>query len=541
MGQRSFSGAVVSARSVGNTTRVLLLTTILVTGCGAPPATVGPSSSGSPPETSPGASGGTVADGVIAASFDDLPFSFTLPTGWTLGTPAQRDTFWQSMSERGAGIAANLAAEANARGAPVAVIAYDGTENDDRNPVLTCSYLSRGSTSPSEAFETGKRQNLEGISASPNLVGAPTTDDIKLPLGDVARIRWREQAAETDISSIGYLFVAGPSIVTCVFRTATAAVAAREAEWEGILRTFESAAHWSVTATLRVGIKPFEIAAGGGSIWVADADSGELSRIEPATNGVTSIDLRTGRSRNLAPWAVAYADSRIWVTTLDFNAQLNAIDGLLLVIDPATGAITDEVRVGAGATGLALGFGSAWVSNTEDRTVLRIDEATLEVTETIKVGASPGTVAVSETGVWVADTDDETVSMIDPATNKVVKTVELGPQLRAMAVGERGVWVSGQDALYLLDAGSGDILERLGLAGIAGLAAGGGKIWATEGLGTRVLEIDEAAAEVVESVTLDTNSWGIAELDGTLWVVQPAAAENKCEERKPGTVTRIDH
>jgi len=85
--------------------------------------------------------------------------------------------------------------------------------------------------------------------------------------------------------------------------------------------------------------------------------------------------------------------------------------------------------VGADPIGIAPGEGSLWVVNAEidaaQGTVTRIDPATGEVLTTVDVGVVPLQVAVGEGGVWVSNSDDDTVSRIDPSSDEVVAEIDV--------------------------------------------------------------------------------------------------------------------
>jgi len=196
------------------------------------------------------------------------------------------------------------------------------------------------------------------------------------------------------------------------------------------------------------------------------------------------------------------------------------------------------VPVGRSPIGLAVGLGSAWVANHEDATVSRVDQKTLRAT-TIKVPLSPSAIAVGHGSVWVVDPAG-VVARIDPATNRVAESFDFAVETLTIAATEHWLLISSNDALLVVDPDTGRIDHRLPMKGISGLVARDGKVWACETLDVSVYEVDEATAKVTQKVELDTNSWGMTELDGALWVVQPAAAENKYAEYKPGTVTRLD-
>jgi len=94
---------------------------------------------------------------------------------------------------------------------------------------------------------------------------------------------------------------------------------------------------------------PYAIAIGDGAVWVTDALSDSVSRIDPALNAVTAT-IKVG-SR---PTRLAIGEGGVWV--------LNAGGGTVTRIDPARNAVVATIPVGADATGIAAGLGSVWVS-----------------------------------------------------------------------------------------------------------------------------------------------------------------------------------
>ncbi len=133
------------------------------------------------------------------------------------------------------------------------------------------------------------------------------------------------------------------------------------------------------------------IAVGEGSVWVLDQVAGIIRRIDPET---------------LRPVGRVEAHG-----TVD---RMLVSDGSLWIMDRATGVVTristaslDPARaqatVGAGATDMAAGFRSIWISH-EDGRVTRIDATTLAVDEEFaRVDGAATAIAVDPTrgSVWV--------------------------------------------------------------------------------------------------------------------------------------------
>ena len=92
--------------------------------------------------------------------------------------------------------------------------------------------------------------------------------------------------------------------------------------------------------------------------------------------------------------------------------------GRLIPIDPVTGG---EPRTGAAIAtaphprGIAIGFGSVWLSSGDEGTVARYDLNGGGPTATVVVGADPADVDIGGGAVWTADQGADTVSRIDPA------------------------------------------------------------------------------------------------------------------------------
>ena len=70
-----------------------------------------------------------------------------------------------------------------------------------------------------------------------------------------------------------------------------------------------------------------------------------------------------------------------------------------------------------------------------------LDPETGEILESVALGTAPGTVAIGEGSVWVLDADDKTVSQIDPESREVVRTFSTSSTPTDIAVGAGAVWI----------------------------------------------------------------------------------------------------
>jgi YVTN family beta-propeller protein len=111
-----------------------------------------------------------------------------------------------------------------------------------------------------------------------------------------------------------------------------------------------------------------------------------------------------------APSGIALARGSIWVA----DALTNAVKR----IDATTGRKAAVIHVGRQPNGVAYGAGSIWVANTDDGTVSRIDPASNEVVTTVRTGAIPFGIASGHGLIWVTNLGDGTLSRIDPIFNR---------------------------------------------------------------------------------------------------------------------------
>ena len=171
---------------------------------------------------------------------------------------------------------------------------------------------------------------------------------------------------------------------------------------------------------------PGEVAAQGDAVWVAPS-SGLLTRLDSTTGRVVQqVDPNAG------PTGIDVGDGAVWVTDSEANNVTR--------VDP-TGLLT-SIAVGNGPSGIAVGAGAVWVADSLDGSVVRIDPVTRSVTTTIPVGPSPAGVTFGAGSLWVADGGDGTLDRIDPLTNRVVARIAVGQSPQAVTVADGRAWVT---------------------------------------------------------------------------------------------------
>ena len=188
--------------------------------------------------------------------------------------------------------------------------------------------------------------------------------------------------------------------------------------------------------TLNTGIHsetPNAAAFGHGSLWVASARLAAVFRIDAASRRVRA---RFDVGNN--PTGIAVGAGAVWVTDSNDNT-------LRRIVAAGDGVVTDTIPLGNGPGPSQRARDAIWVANSRDGTVTRIDPATRAVEARIAVGRRPSGIAVGAGAVWVANSLSGTVSRIDPRTNRVTKTIEVGGMPRSVAVAGGRVWVSVQE------------------------------------------------------------------------------------------------
>ncbi len=203
------------------------------------------------------------------------------------------------------------------------------------------------------------------------------------------------------------------------------------------------------------------------------------------------------------------------------------------VVDERSGKIVAEIPVGQSPSGVAVGEGSYWVTNTDDQTVSRIDPKSNEVVQTIKVGAGPAGVAVGGGAVWVANALDGTISRIDPATNDVVQTIRVGAGPIALTFGSGALWVvnSTDGTVSRIDATPGKVAGVFPAGfGASGIASGGGAIWVTSYASGTLRRLDLRTGATVATINVGDGPRAVSTGTGGVWVANALGA----------TVSRVD-
>ncbi len=262
----------------------------------------------------------------------------------------------------------------------------------------------------------------------------------------------------------------------------------------------------------------------------------------PATTKRAAVDM-TEAGILARPNALTIAAGDVWA--------LSNREGAIVLVNAVTGKVGRRLPVGKGASSLAAGFNSVWVTKQSTSTVLRYNaQSHRRVAGGAIEVAVPGSNAVVATGaraVWVGvrnrpltDTSPETVVRIDPSTgeqrffqvqrgvqdlavgagalwvtNRFSSTVtrirtsdgrqdvvNVGRNPRGIAVGEGAVWVasSGDDEITRINPRSLQTRSIPLQAIPERVTVGGGSVWATAKEAGRLIRIDAHTRKVLERI-----------------------------------------
>jgi YVTN family beta-propeller protein len=289
----------------------------------------------------------------------------------------------------------------------------------------------------------------------------------------------------------------------------------------------------SVILSIPVGDRPNAITFGFDSIWVVNARSDSVSRVDPVSNIVVAT-ISVGATTGMG---IVAAEGAVWVTNFDANTVTR--------IDPATNLVAATIPVGSSPSGIDATPGAIWVAEHRgdpNGGVSRIDPATNSVVARIPLGAQsccgPTQIGTTPDAVWVGvpnlSAPPELVR-IDPDTTSVEAVIfpEKGAVNGGMAATGSDVWAAGginvPSRLLRIDAGTNTISATINTGGGTGLgvAVGFGSVWTT-GTGNGpatgngfLLRIDPETNNVVEKLNLAGAPLNIAMGAGSVWVTLP--------------------
>ncbi len=268
----------------------------------------------------------------------------------------------------------------------------------------------------------------------------------------------------------------------------------------------------AVVGHVPVGRRPVAVAIGHGSIWVANADDGTVSRIDADRRevirtigiGAPAIDLAVGTDA-------------VWVA--------NGSDGTVSRIDPGAEVVVETIDLRGSnqlvwnpAYAVDVDDDSVWIA-TGPHHVHRFDPRTHEPSAVIDVGRVPVDVAVGAEAVWVVTTGERALR-IEPHTNAASTVVPIGWPPVAVTAGNHAVWVSDERGqVWRINPDTATVTQTTPLhGGLMGLCATDEAVFATNNAEGTVVRIDPQDGRVVGVVPVGHAPTGVASVDGMAWV-----------------------
>jgi streptogramin lyase/predicted Ser/Thr protein kinase len=148
---------------------------------------------------------------------------------------------------------------------------------------------------------------------------------------------------------------------------------------------------------------PLRLATGAGGLWVSSATTGTVRRIDLGTFALGK-PIPAGRR----PAGITVADGLVWVA----DARSDSVTR----VDPALQAVSGApIAVGEHPGGIDAGTSAVWVTLAGEDAVRRLALPSGEPDGgPIAVGPEPSAIAVGESAVWVLDDGDGSVTRIEP-------------------------------------------------------------------------------------------------------------------------------
>jgi YVTN family beta-propeller protein len=210
------------------------------------------------------------------------------------------------------------------------------------------------------------------------------------------------------------------------------------------------------------------VAAGGGAAWLADPQTGELTRLDVAT-GHRTVTRPFGRRR--APREIAVGPDDVWIVP--------EIGGDLALADLHNGRIRRRIRTGVSTVGDVAPAGrTAWLTSAGPPAVIRLDATTGREFGRTRVSATALDVAATPGRAWVDLGEADTLIGVD--RNGSVMRAPNGGEVFAVALGFGSVWATnyGADTVTRVDAATGAVVATLPTGDDPkGVATGAGAVW----------------------------------------------------------------
>jgi len=225
-------------------------------------------------------------------------------------------------------------------------------------------------------------------------------------------------------------------------------------------------------------------------------------------------------------------------------------------VSTASGRVVAYTGTGSTPSNIAVGDGSVWVLNADDRTISRIDPRTRRIVKTFATGGVPTDLAFGGGAVWVGiagpprrgfEASTSKVLRIDPQSYLVTASIRLPKAppgvpgagvvegISQLAVAGGSLWaINPEGSVSRIDAATGRLVSRVPIQFAGALAAGRGGVWVGHGgpNGAGVTRIDARTGRIGQTILVPAQSgagiavgggaiWGADPQGGTVWHIEP--------------------
>jgi YVTN family beta-propeller protein len=276
-----------------------------------------------------------------------------------------------------------------------------------------------------------------------------------------------------------------------------------------------------IVGVVPVGARPGAVASGSGSLWVANLDDQNISRIDPGT-------LRTLRTITVGgpPTGITATPAGVWVVESNMNPDVSLTSMFVGRIDPEFDTLSSGVRIGnvipSGPGAVAAQGNSVWVAPSTGL-LTRLNATTGRVAHQLDPNASPAGIAIGDGAVWLTDSEADNVVRLDPTG--LLTPIAVGNAPTGITVGAGAVWVvdSLDDAVVRIDPGTRSVTATVPVGrSPAGIAFGAGSVWvANSGDGT-LSRINPNTDKVQATIPVGGSPQALTVADGRVWVTVDA-------------------
>jgi outer membrane protein assembly factor BamB len=241
---------------------------------------------------------------------------------------------------------------------------------------------------------------------------------------------------------------------------------------------------------------------GHGFIWLTNATTGELVRMDP-NNGSIATPLQVTEPGTEV--AIAVTDSSVWVA--------DRRDASLVELDPTSREERRRLPGLAGVSAIAVDGSTLWLLDREAGVVVSIDTTDGQTVRTIRITGSA--LLVGDGWVWVAG-DDGSLIRIDPNSGMETGRVAIGMVAdRLIGNGDSIVAVAAGEPLVRVGIGSMRVESR-GAAVLAAASQDGG-VWAVLPSG-HIVRLDSGSLQPVAATAIDDGTTATLAIGGgALW------------------------